>query len=246
MLASQPSVFECRKRIREIYALPLDHVVGLGIERLDYTKGILERFLAVERLLELEPQWIGRFSFVQIAAPSRSKIEEYAQFRQQVENLAERINARFGREGYQPIQLLIRHHDVRDVMMHYRGADLCVVSSLHDGMNLVAKEFVAARDDEQGVLILSQFTGAATELPDALVVNPYNIDQCAAAMHLALTMPPTEQRARMRSMRGIVQEFNVYRWAGRMLMDAARMRQRARMERQTSARNARTTTGGQA
>jgi trehalose-6-phosphate synthase len=130
--------------------------------------------------------------------------------------------------------------------MHYRGADLCVVSSLHDGMNLVAKEFVAARDDEQGVLILSQFTGAASELPDALVVNPYNIDQCAAAMHLALTMPPTEQRARMRSMRGIVQEFNVFRWAGRMLMDAARMRKRVRVERQTSARNVRTTTGGQA
>ncbi len=246
LLASQPSVVECRKRIREIYKLPLDHTVGLGIERLDYTKGILERFLAVERLLELQPEWIGRFSFVQIAAPSRSKIEEYAQFRQQVENLAERINKRFGREGYLPIHLVVRHHDVRDVMMHYRGADLCVVSSLHDGMNLVAKEFVAARDDEQGVLILSQFTGAATELPDALVVNPYNIDQCAAALHLALTMPPTEQRARMRSMRGIVQDFNVYRWAGRMLMDAARMRQRARIVRQTSTRDARTTTGGQA
>jgi trehalose 6-phosphate synthase len=245
-LAQQPSVAECRRRIREIYQLPTDHRVGLGIERLDYTKGILERFLWVERLLELEPQWIGRFSFVQIAAPSRSKIEEYAQFRQQVEALAERINKRFGTDGYQPIHLLIRHHEVRDVMMHYRGTDLCVVSSLHDGMNLVAKEFIAARDDEQGVLILSQFTGAATELPDAIVVNPYNIDQCAAAMHLSLTMPPTEQRARMRSMRGIVQEFNVYRWAGRMLMDAARMRQRARIIRQTGARNARTTTGGQA
>jgi trehalose 6-phosphate synthase len=232
--------------MRELYALPSDHRVGLGVERLDYTKGILERFLAVERLLELEPQWIGRFTFVQIAAPSRAKIEEYAQFKQQVLALAERINARFGSEEYRPIHLLIRHHDVRDVMMHYRGADLCVVSSLHDGMNLVAKEFVAARDDEQGVLILSQFTGAASELPDALVINPYNIDQSAAAMHLALTMPPTEQRARMRSMRGIVQEFNVYRWAGRMLMDAARMRQRARMARQTSSRNARTTTGGQA
>jgi trehalose 6-phosphate synthase len=131
-------------------------------------------------------------------------------------------------------------------MMHYRGADFCVVSSLHDGMNLVAKEFVATRDDEQGVLILSQFTGAASELPDALVVNPYNIDQCAAAMHLALMMPPTEQRTRMRSMRGIVQEYNVYRWAGRMLMDAARMRQRARVQRQTSSRDIRTTTGGQA
>lgn len=245
-LDQQPSVVECRRRMREIYALPPDHRVGLGVERLDYTKGILERFLAVERLLELEPQWIGRFTFVQIAAPSRAKIEEYAQFKQQVLALAERINARFGSEEYRPIHLLIRHHDVRDVMLHYRGADLCVVSSLHDGMNLVAKEFVAARDDEQGVLILSQFTGAASELPDALVINPYNIDQSAAAMHLALTMPPTEQRARMRSMRGIVQEFNVYRWAGRMLMDAARMRQRARMARQTSSRNARTTTGGQA
>ncbi|HTL60068.1 MAG TPA: trehalose-6-phosphate synthase [Nitrospira sp.] len=245
-LHHQPSVIECRRRIHEIYALPADHRVALGIERLDYTKGILERFLAVERLLELEPQWIGRFTFVQIAAPSRSKIEEYAQFKQQVLALAERINARFGTEGYRPIHLLVQHHGVGDVMMHYRGADLCVVSSLHDGMNLVAKEFVAARDDEQGVLILSQFTGAASELPDALVVNPYNIDQCAAAMHLALTMPPTEQRARMRSMRGIVQEFNVYRWAGRMLMDAARMRQRARMQRQTGSRNARTTMGGQA
>jgi trehalose 6-phosphate synthase len=245
-LNHQPSVAECRRRLRETYALPPDHRVGLGVERLDYTKGILERFLAVERLLELEPQWIGRFSFVQIAAPSRSKIEEYAQFKQQVLALAERINTRFATEGYRPIHLLIRHHDVRDVMMHYRGADLCVVSSLHDGMNLVAKEFVAARDDEQGVLILSQFTGAASELPDALVINPYNIDQCAAAMHLALTMPPTEQRARMRSMRGIVQEFNVYRWAGRMLMDAARMRQRARIVRQTTSRDVRTTTGGQA
>ena len=146
--------------------------MALGIERLDYTKGILERFLAVERLLELEPQWIGRLTFVQIAAPSRSKIEEYALFRQQVVALAERINARFGTEGYRPIHLEIQHHNVADVMMHYRGADFCVVSSLHDGMNLVAKEFVATRDDEQGVLILSQFTGAASELPDALVVNP--------------------------------------------------------------------------
>ncbi|HSF68930.1 MAG TPA: trehalose-6-phosphate synthase [Nitrospira sp.] len=245
-LDRQPSVIECRRRVKELYALPADHRVGLGIERLDYTKGILERFLAVERLLELEPQWIGRFTFVQIAAPSRSKIEEYAQFKQQVVALAERINTRFGRVGYEPIHLVIQHHEVRDVVMHYRAADLCVVSSLHDGMNLVAKEFVAARDDEQGVLILSQFTGAASELPDALVVNPYNIDQCAAAMHVALTMAPVEQRARMRSMRGIVQEFNVYRWAGRMLMDAARMRQRARIQRQTSSRDARTTTGGQA
>jgi trehalose 6-phosphate synthase len=245
-LSQQSSVESCRTHVRGIHGLPHTHRVGVGVERLDYTKGILERFLAIERLLELQPEWIGTFSFLQIAAPSRSKIEEYQQFMQQVIASAERINRRFGRAGYRPIHLRIEHHDVQEVATYYRGADFCIVSSLHDGMNLVAKEFIAARDDEQGVLILSQFTGAATELPDALVVNPYNIDQCAAALHLALTMPPAEQRARMRSMRGIVQEFNVYRWAGRMLMDAARMRQRARVERQMNVRDVRTTTGGQA
>jgi trehalose 6-phosphate synthase len=239
-------VATCRTHIRAVNGLPHAHRVGVGVERLDYTKGILERFLAVERLLELQPEWVGAWSFLQIAAPSRSKIEEYQQFTQQVIALADRINQRFGRDGYRPIHLKIEHHDPQDVMTYYRGADFCIVSSLHDGMNLVAKEFVAARDDEQGVLILSQFTGAATELSEALVVNPYNIDQCAAAMHLALTMQPTEQRARMRSMRGIVQEFNVYRWAGRMLMDAARMRQRARLVRQMGTADARIATRGQA
>ena len=241
-----PPVSECKTRIRTMNTLSRTHRVGVGVERLDYTKGILERFLAIERLLELQPEWIGRFSFIQIAAPSRSKIEEYQQLSRNVLASAERINARFGGEGYRPVHVRIEHHDPQEVSIYYRGADFCIVSSLHDGMNLVAKEFVAARDDEQGVLILSQFTGAATELPEALLINPYNIDQCAAAMHLALTMPPVEQRARMRSMRGIVQEFNVYRWAGRMLMDAARMRQRARIVRQTGARDVRTITGGQA
>jgi trehalose 6-phosphate synthase len=245
-LSEQPPVATCRTHIRAINGLPHTHRIGVGVERLDYTKGILERFLAVERLLELQPEWIGAFSFLQIAAPSRSKIEEYRQFSRQVIASAERINDRFGRQGYSPIFLRIEHHEPQVVTAYYRGADFCIISSLHDGMNLVAKEFVAARDDEQGVLILSQFTGAATELSEALVVNPYNIDQCAAAMHLALTMPPTEQRARMRSMRGIVQEFNIYRWAGRMLMDAARMRQRARLVRQVGVRDVRTTTGGQA
>jgi trehalose-6-phosphate synthase len=246
VLSEQPPVPTCRTHIRAINGLPHTQRVGLGVERMDYTKGILERFLAVERLLELKPEWIGAFSFIQIAAPSRSKIDQYQQLTQQVIALAERINQRFGREGYRPIYLRIEHHDPQEIATHYRGVDFCMVSSLHDGMNLVAKEFVAARDDEQGVLILSQFTGAATELPEALIINPYNIDQCAAALHVALTMLPSEQRARMRSMRDIVQEFNVYRWAGRMLMDAARMRQRARIARQMGTRDARTTTGGQA
>jgi trehalose 6-phosphate synthase len=146
-----------------------------------------------------------------------------------VRSLAARINHRFGSGAYQPILLKIEHHEARDVYIHYRASDFCYVSSLHDGMNLVAKEYVAARDDERGVLLLSQFTGAARELTEALIVNPYDIEQCAAGLHLALTMPPDEQRARMRSMRNLVQEFNIYRWAGRMLMDAARMRHRGRV-----------------
>ncbi len=246
LVPHQPPVPTCRSIVCETLGLPQNQRIGIGVERLDYTKGILERFLAIERLLELEPQWVGNFSFVQIAAPSRSKIDEYQQLREQMINVAERINAKFRRSGRDAIYLKIEHHDPQDITTYYRAADLCVVSSLHDGMNLVAKEFVAARDDEQGVLILSQFTGAAAELAEALVVNPYNIDQCAAALHLALTMSGIEQRARMRSLRGIVQEFNVYRWAGRMLMDAARMRQRARIVRQTGARDLRTITGGQA
>jgi len=228
-LARQRPVAECRERIRRELGLAADTRVGVGIDRLDYTKGILERFAAVERLLELQPDWIGRFTFVQIAAPSRSSIEEYQSLDARVRATAQRINARFGRPGYEPIVLKIEHHDPDAVYAWYRAADLCCVSSLHDGMNLVAKEFVAARDDERGVLVLSQFTGASRELAEALIVNPYDIEQCAAALHVALTMPPEEQRERMRRMRGLVQEFNVYRWAGRMLLDAARVRQRRRI-----------------
>jgi len=228
-LATQAPVAEARRALRERLGIAPDVSLGVGVDRLDYTKGILERFMAVERLLELEPRWVGKFSFVQAAAPSRSSIDEYRNLEARVRALAERINRRFGSGGYQPIVLRIEHHDAAQVYELYRAAEFCCVSSLHDGMNLVAKEFVAARDDLQGVLILSQFTGAARELVEALAVNPYDIEQSAAAMHLALTMPPAEQRARMRSMRVLVQEFNVYRWAGRMLLDAARMRNRRRM-----------------
>ena len=140
---------------------------------------------------------------MQIAAPSRSSIDEYQSFEARVRAAAERINRRFGGPGYEPIVLRVQHHDPSEVYTYYRAADLCYVSSLHDGMNLVAKEFVAARDDERGVLILSQFTGAARELVEALIVNPYDIEQSAAALHLALTMTPGEQRDRMRSMRAL-------------------------------------------
>jgi len=238
-LQVQLPVEECRQRVREAFGIAPDIRVGVGVDRLDYTKGILERFHAVERLLELEPRWVGQFSFVQAAAPSRASLEDYQNLDAKVRVTAERINKRFGRPGYAPIVLSIEHHDAARVYELYRAADLCYVSSLHDGMNLVAKEFVASRDDEQGVLLLSQFTGAARELAEALIVNPYDLEQTAAAMHLALSMSPDEQRARMRSMRHLVQEFNVYRWAGRMLVDAARMRNRKRvLARAGSARRA--------
>ena len=206
-----------------------DALLGVGVDRLDYTKGIEERFLAVERLLEQHPEFRGRFTFVQLAAPSRSLIERYRQFGESVELLAERINDRFGRDSYRPIILLKAHHEPPTVFRYYRAADVCYVSSLHDGMNLVAKEFVAAREDERGVLILSQFTGAARELTEALIVNPYDTDEASAALATALTMSPENQRERMRSMRAFLAEFNVYRWAGRMLVDAARLRRRGRL-----------------
>jgi trehalose 6-phosphate synthase len=228
-LQVQPPVEECRARVRERLDVRKDVKLGIGVDRLDYTKGILERFSAIERLFELEPRWIGQFSFIQVAAPSRSSIAEYQSLDARVRELAARINQRFGRPGYQPIILKIEHHDAAQVYELYRACEVCLVSSLHDGMNLVAKEYVAARDDEQGVLILSQFTGAARELAEALIVNPYDFEQSAAALHLALTMSPEEQRVRMRSMRNLVHEFNVFRWAGRMLIDAARMRHRKRV-----------------
>lgn len=228
-LKTQKVISECRNHVRKINGFDKNLLLGIGVDRLDYTKGILERFLAVERLFELEPKWIGKFTFVQIAAPSRSSIPQYQHFESDVRALAAKINNRYGKDGYQPICLKVEHHEPNEVYEYYRGSDLCFVSSLHDGMNLVAKEFVASRDDEQGVLILSQFTGASRELLEALIVNPYNIDQCAAALHIALEMPRDEQRNRIRSMRGLIQEFNVYRWAGRMLLDAARLRQRTRL-----------------
>ena len=200
------------------------------MDRFDYTKGILERLNAVERLLEKWPTWIGRFVFVQVAAPSRSALEEYRSFGERVHRLAERINQRFGTTNYQPVQLLAQHHEHDAVNELFRAANICVVTSLHDGMNLVCKEFVAARDDLNGVLVLSRFAGAAREMPEALIVNPYHVEETADALHRAATMPAAEQRERMASLRSTVQEFNVFRWAGRMLADAGRWRMRARIE----------------
>jgi trehalose 6-phosphate synthase len=228
-LATVPPVAECRRTIFADLKLGPNALLGVGVDRLDYTKGIEERLLAVERLLERFEHFRGRLTFVQLAAPSRTVIERYRQLNESVERVAARINERFGEGDYRPIVLLRAHHEPPTVFRYYRAADFCYVSSLHDGMNLVAKEFVASRDDENGVLVLSQFAGAAKELTEALVVNPYDLEEASSALAVALNMSHDEQRDRMRAMRTFIAEYNVYRWAGRMLVDAARLRRRERI-----------------
>jgi trehalose 6-phosphate synthase len=199
-------------------------LLGVGVDRVDYTKGILERFRAIERFLELNPAYQQRFTFVQIGAPSRTDIEHYKNFLAEVSADAERINARFQSPSWKPIVFIKRHHSHEEIARYYHAASFCMVTSLHDGMNLVAKEFVAARADERGVLILSTFAGAAHELPDALLVNPYDVSLLAETIHRALEMTEEEQSARMQRMRHDVRERNIYRWAAHLLSDLTDIR----------------------
>src|ERR1022692_2161992 len=198
--------------------------MGVGVDRVDYTKGILERFLAIERFLDKYSRYQGKFTFVQIGAPSRSHLKRYHDLMVEVEAEANRINGRFQTDKWKPIVFLNRQHNHQEIQSYYRAADVCLVTSLHDGMNLVAKEFVAARHDERGVLILSCFTGAARELRDALQVNPYDIDQTAEAIRAALEMRPEEKQMRMQRMRKQVREHNVYRWAGNLIGELCEVR----------------------
>jgi trehalose 6-phosphate synthase len=190
---------------------------------MDYTKGIPERLRAVDRFLERYPVWRKRFVFLQMGAPSRTEITEYKALNDEVDHLAAEINTKHGEDDWKPIILARAHHGVEDIFAGYRAANVCVVSSLHDGMNLVAKEFVAARDDRQGVLILSLFTGAAREMPEALLVNPYATDAFADALNAALTMPLEEQQRRMQRLRTQVAEHNIFRWAGLLLTETYRL-----------------------
>jgi trehalose 6-phosphate synthase len=198
--------------------------LGVGVDRIDYTKGIIERFQAVERFLEKYPPYQGDFTFVELGAPSRTHIKKYHDLMAEVEAESDRINWRFQNKDWKPIVFLKRHHSHADIQPFYEAADLCMVTSLHDGMNLVAKEYIGARKDESGVLILSQFTGASRELRDALIVNPYDLGQMAEAIHAALEMEPAEQRTRMRSMREIVRDRNVYHWAAGLISALAQVR----------------------
>src|SRR5882724_9876643 len=199
-------------------------LLGVGVDRVDYTKGILERFRGIERFLENYPAYLQRFSFIQIGAPSRTDIPRYRQFLEEVGVEADRINARFESGRWKPIVFLQRHHSHEEIARFYRAASVCLVTSLHDGMNLVAKEFIAAREDNRGVLILSSFTGAAQELRDALLVNPYDVDQLARSIRQAVEMSEEQQGELMSRMRKIVLENNVYRWAANLISDLSEIR----------------------
>jgi trehalose 6-phosphate synthase len=205
--------------------------LGVGVDRVDYTKGILERFRAIERFLEKYPQYQRRFSFVQLGAPSRTHIKRYNDFLAQAEAEADRINWRFKAEDWRPIVFLKRHHNHHEILPFYKTADLCMVTSLSDGMNLVAKEFIAAREDEEGALILSRFAGASRELRDALIVNPYDSEQMAEAIRYALEMESDEKKARMQRLRETVKENNIYRWAGTLITELTQIR----LEQKTAA-----------
>ncbi len=200
---------------------------AIGVDRIDYTKGIAERFRGVEKFLEKYPQYIGKFSLVEIGAPSRTHIKRYHDLAMELEAEAERINWKFKTKedkAWKPIVFIEKHHSHEEIAPFYKAADLCMVTSLHDGMNLVAKEFVASREDEKGALILSRFTGAARELRDALLVNPYDAEQLADSIRYALEMPEEEQKRRMQMMRQVLREQNVYAWAGKLIEDLSKIR----------------------
>ncbi len=197
--------------------------LGVGVDRLDYTKGIIERLRAIEHFLEAYPQYLEKFSFIELGAPSRNTIPKYQEFTDEVAREVARINTKFQQKNWQPIYFLMKHHSHDEILPFYKAADICLVTSLHDGMNLVAKEFVTAREDEKGVLILSQFTGAARDLRDALIVNPYDIVETAEAIRRGLEMSLNDQEDRMRRMRANVRDRNIYRWASEIIEEMARI-----------------------
>ena len=195
--------------------------MGIGVDRIDYTKGIVEKFLAIERFLEKNPSYIGKFTFIQIGAPSRTLLKSYSDMMNAVESEASRINWRFKSKNWKAILLLKRHHSHEEIAPFYSSANFCMVTSLHDGMNLVAKEFVASRNHNDGTLILSRFAGASQELQGSIVVNPYDIEKSADAIKLALEMTLDEQYQRIKHMRQVIVDHNIYSWAATLLKTMA-------------------------
>ncbi|MDD5428720.1 MAG: trehalose-6-phosphate synthase [Candidatus Omnitrophica bacterium] len=205
-------------RIRKEYGLE-NKMIALGVDRIDYTKGLTERMMAVDRFLEKYPEYKGKFVFVQLGAPSRTHIKRYHDLIGELDELAEKINWKYMDDEWKPILYLKRHFSPEEIKPYYRIADICIVSSLHDGMNLVAKEYIAAKNDLNGSLMLSRFTGAARELTDAIQINPYSIEDFADSIKLAADMPLPEKKRRMKNMRKIISDDNIYKWAGDIITE---------------------------
>jgi len=201
-------------KLLETYGIAAQYV---GVDRIDYAKGLKEKFLAIERFFEMNPSYIGKFTFVQIGAPSRTFLKSYTDMTETLEKEAERINLRFKQRNWKAILFLARHHSHEEIKPYYSSSNFCMVSSLHDGMNLVAKEFIAARTQNDGVLILSRFAGAAHELKGALIVNPYDTEEMAEAIKNALEMSSDDQHARMEPMRQEILKHNIFWWAASLL-----------------------------
>lgn len=211
------------EQIREEHELK-GRIVALGVERIDYTKGIVERLQAVDRFLEKNPEYKQKFTFVQLAAPSRVHIKRYRDLMGEIDELVEKVNWKHSEGDWSPVIHLKKHFSSEEIMPYYALADLCIVSSLHDGMNLVAKEYIASKSDLKGALILSCFTGAARELTDAIQINPYSTEKFADAIRFAIEMPEDEKARRMKSMRRIIADNNVYRWAASIISDMTALR----------------------
>lgn len=219
-LARMPGVERTMAQVRGKLGIEPGVRVGLGVDRLDYTKGLLKRLWALDTFLSRYPQYAGRFIFVQIAVPSRSEVEAYRRYREMIRQTVSEINTRYGSESWHPIEYLEGRIGSDTLLAYYRMADLAVVSSVYDGMNLVAKEYVASQVDESGVLLLSQMAGAAEELTDALIINPYDSEGLADAIRQALEMPTEERQDRMRRMRSYLQTHDIHAWAARCLREA--------------------------
>ena len=191
-----------------------DKIIAVSVERIDYTKGIAERIHAIDRFFEKYPDYKGKIVFVQLAAPSRTHIKRYHDLMAEIDEIVEKVNWKYSDGAWKPILYLKKHFSLEEIKPYYELADICIVSSLHDGMNLVAKEYIVSKKYSQGALILSRFTGAARELIDALLVNPYSTEEFAVAIRDAIEMPEEEKKRRMETMYKTVSENNVYRWAG--------------------------------
>jgi len=215
--AASPETKRAATALRRKYRLPEDCILGVGADRIDYTKGLLERLDAVDILLERYPRYQGRFVFFQAGVPSRTQVAEYRRLGDELAERIAKLNRKYRRRGWEPVIFVREHVPLATLLGLYRMARFLLVSSLHDGMNLVAKEFVAAQTEANGVLILSQFTGAARELAEALIINPYSADETAERMREAIEMPPVEVRRRMGRLRAQVRENNIYKWAAEII-----------------------------